>query len=80
MFGLTPVTGHLIMQDTPPCRPEIVKEVAGGFVRLGEKATEVLRRLESGPAFPCVTAGIGRFFHRAGLEAHRRQLAKPNTA
>src|ERR687898_2194985 len=52
MFGLTPVTGHLIIQDTPTCRPEIVKEVAGGFVRLGEKATEVLRRLEEWPGFP----------------------------
>src|SRR5918994_19879 len=51
-FGLTPVTGHLIMQDTPTCRPEIVKESAGGFVRLGEKATEVLAGLRSGPAFP----------------------------
>jgi hypothetical protein len=37
MFGLTPVTGHLIMQDTPTCRPEIVKEIAGGFVRLGRR-------------------------------------------
>ncbi|HZA52628.1 MAG TPA: hypothetical protein VE616_00145, partial [Candidatus Udaeobacter sp.] len=52
VFGLTPVTGHLIIQDTPTCRPEIVKEVAGGFVRLGEKATEVLRRLEERPGFP----------------------------
>src|ERR671919_2682898 len=51
-FGLTPVTGRLIMQDTPPCRPEIVKEIAGGFVRLGEKATEVLRRLEERSGFP----------------------------
>src|ERR671918_1534650 len=51
-FGLTPVTGCLIMQDTPPCRAEIVKEIAGGFVRLGEKATEVLRGLRSGPDFP----------------------------
>jgi hypothetical protein len=51
-FGLTPVTGHLIIQDTPPCRPEIVKEIAGGFVRFGEKATEVLRRLEERPGFP----------------------------
>src|ERR687892_1189010 len=51
-FGLTPVTGHLIMQDTPTCRPEVVKEIAGGFGRLGEKATEVLRGLRSGPAFP----------------------------
>ena len=51
-FGLTPVTGHLIMQDTPACRPEVVKEIAGGFGRLGEKATEVLRGLRSGPAFP----------------------------
>jgi hypothetical protein len=40
------------MQDTPTCRPEIVKEIAGGFVRLGEKATEVLRRLEERPGFP----------------------------
>jgi hypothetical protein len=24
------------MQDTPPCRPEIVKQIAGGFVRLGD--------------------------------------------
>jgi hypothetical protein len=39
-------------QDTPACRPEVVKEVAGGFVRLGEKATEVLRRLEERPGFP----------------------------
>ncbi|HZA57024.1 MAG TPA: hypothetical protein VE616_22465, partial [Candidatus Udaeobacter sp.] len=52
MFGLTPVTGHLIMQDTPTCRPEVVKEIAAGFVRLGEKATEVLRRLEEPPGFP----------------------------
>ena len=52
MFGLTPVTGQLIMQDTPTCRPEIVKEIAVGFVRLGEKATEVLRRLEERPGFP----------------------------
>jgi hypothetical protein len=51
MFGLTPVTGHLIIQDTPTCRPEIVKEIAGGFVRLGEKATEVLRRLKERPGF-----------------------------
>jgi hypothetical protein len=51
-FGLTPVTGRLIIQDTPTCRPEIVKEIAGGFVRLGEKATEVLRRLEERPGFP----------------------------
>jgi hypothetical protein len=29
-----------------------VKETAGGFVRLGEKATEVLRRLEERPGFP----------------------------
>ena len=40
------------MQDTLPCRPEVVKEIAGVFVRLGEKATEVLRRLEERPAFP----------------------------
>jgi hypothetical protein len=40
------------MQDTPPCRAEIVKAIAGGFVRLGEKATEVLRRLEERPGFP----------------------------
>ena len=52
MFGLTSVTGHLIMQDTPTCRLEVVKEIAGGFVRLGEKATEVLRRLEERPGFP----------------------------
>jgi hypothetical protein len=52
MFGLTPVTGHLIMQDTPACRAGIVKQIAGGFVRLGEKATEVLRRLEERPGFP----------------------------
>jgi hypothetical protein len=26
-FGLTPVTGHLIMQDTPPCRPEVVRDL-----------------------------------------------------
>jgi hypothetical protein len=32
MFGLTPVTGCLIIQDTPPCRPEVVKEITGGFV------------------------------------------------
>jgi hypothetical protein len=46
MFGLTPVTGRLIIQDTPTCRPEVVKEVAAGFVRLLEEATEVLRRLK----------------------------------
>ena len=51
-FGLTPVTGHLIMQDTPYLPAEVVKEIAGGFVRLGEKATEVLRRLEERPGFP----------------------------
>jgi citrate synthase len=39
------------MQDTPTCRPEVVKEIAGGFVRLGEKATEVLRRLKERPGF-----------------------------
>jgi hypothetical protein len=40
------------MQDMPPCRPELVKEIAGGFVRLGEKSTAVLRRLEERPGFP----------------------------
>jgi hypothetical protein len=43
------VTGRLILQDTPTYRTEVVKEIAGGFVRLGEKATEVLRRLKERP-------------------------------
>jgi hypothetical protein len=30
----------------------VVKEIAGGFVRLGKKATDVLRRLEERPGFP----------------------------
>jgi hypothetical protein len=51
-FGLTPVTGRLIMQDTPTYRAEAVKEIAGGFVRLEEKAKKVLRRLEERPGFP----------------------------
>src|SRR5918996_3333044 len=34
-FGLTRVTGHLIMQDTPPCRPEIVKERSRRFRVIG---------------------------------------------
>src|ERR687891_526927 len=52
MFGLTPVTGHLIMQDTPTCRPEIVKEIAGGFVRLGgRRPRRYCAGLRSGPAF-----------------------------
>jgi hypothetical protein len=51
-FGLTPVTGRLIMQDTPTYRAEAVKEIAGCFVRLAQKATEVLRRLEERPGFP----------------------------
>jgi hypothetical protein len=46
------VTGRLIIQDTPPCWPEVVKEIAGAFVRLGEKATDVLRRLKERPGFP----------------------------
>src|ERR687891_92606 len=49
---INPSDGCLIMQDTATCRPEVVKEIAGGFVRLGEKATEVLRRLEERPGFP----------------------------
>jgi hypothetical protein len=40
------------MQDTPPCRPEVVKEVTRGFVRLEQKATEALRRLKERPGFP----------------------------
>ena len=49
-FGLTPVTGCLIIQDTPTCRPETVKEIAGGFVRLG--ARRYCAGLRSGPALP----------------------------
>jgi hypothetical protein len=30
----------------------VVKEISGGFVRLEEKATEALRRLEEHPGFP----------------------------
>jgi hypothetical protein len=37
-FGLIPMTGRVIIQHTPPCWLEVVKEIAGGFVRLGEKA------------------------------------------
>jgi hypothetical protein len=47
------------MQDTPTYRAEVVKEMAGCFVRLGEKATEVLRRLKERPGFlklPCAGA------------------------
>jgi hypothetical protein len=37
------------MQDTPTYRAEVVKEITGGFVRLGEKATKALHRLEERP-------------------------------
>jgi hypothetical protein len=50
--GSIPLTGRLIIQHTPPCRAGVVKEIAGVFVRLGEKATEVLRRLEERPGSP----------------------------
>jgi hypothetical protein len=46
------VTGRLIMQDTPPRRPEVVKELTGAFVRLEEKAKAVLRRLKERSGFP----------------------------
>jgi hypothetical protein len=39
------------MQDTPTYRAEVVKEIAGCFVRLEEKATEILLRLEEHPGF-----------------------------
>jgi hypothetical protein len=52
------VTERLIIQNTPPCRPEVVKEITGGFARLGEKATDVLRRVEERPGFPGATARI----------------------
>jgi hypothetical protein len=49
-----------------------VKEIAGGFVRLGEKATEVLRRLEERPGFP-FDGVSGNFFRSIFLP--RRLLA-----
>jgi hypothetical protein len=42
-----------MIQHTPTCRPEVVKEIAGGFVRLAEKATQSGAGLRSGSAFPC---------------------------
>jgi hypothetical protein len=46
------VTGRVIIQDTPPRRLEVAKEIAGSFVQLGKKATDVLRRFEERPGFP----------------------------
>jgi hypothetical protein len=63
------MTGRVIIQDTPTCRPEIVKEIAGGFVRLGEKATEVLRRLEERPGFP----GAQRLRSGPDRESHHQR-------
>ena len=61
MFGLTPSDRTL---DNPgyaylPARNS--ERDRGGFVRLGEKATEVLRRLEERPGFP------GAQQHESGL-------------
>ena len=52
MFGLSTVTWRLRIQGTPTCRPEAMKEIRESFVRLGERVTDILRRLEEWPGFP----------------------------
>ena len=40
------------MQDTPTCRPEVVKEIAGGSCDWGRRPRRYCAGLRSGPAFP----------------------------
>ena len=51
-FGLTPVTGCFVIQDTSTCRPEIVKEIAEVSCDWGRRPRRYCVGLRSGPAFP----------------------------
>jgi hypothetical protein len=58
--GLTAVTGRVIIQDTPPLPARSGERDRRKFRAIGEKATDVLRRLEERPGSQCTTPRIIR--------------------